>query len=409
MSIPARHVTARLFATVAFLVAAAGCGSSDTAGLTDSTTIKAPGELTVVGAGVRTLGGVYTAEVAVLGTTAYTSTWSFNSSSPGRKIHIWNVAGDNPVLVDSIDVGSPVTTTGDVQVSDDGKLLMVATEYYGQVILYDLANPRKPVEISRLRTPDMVTGVHTAKFGRVNGVLYAFLAIDETISFPSRTVILDLSDPRVPKQVYVRIAQTSFVHDTFLRDGVLFLAHWSDGLIILDVGGGGKGGTITAPVEISRVYTVGLKVHNVWWLKDPVTGVKRFAIVGEEGPGAIGSGSSGDVHVVDLADIGAPREVAFYHVPGAGTHNFAVDEANGVLYAAYYNGGVQTIDVRGDLSSCTAAAKDAQGRCDLGVAQRTLPSGLFTMGTYIWGVNLSGGSLYASDMKGKLWKLKPYK
>ncbi len=39
-------------------------------------------------------------------------------------------------------------------------------------------------------------------------------------------------------------------------------------------------------------------------------------------------------------------------VPGAGAHHFSVDEQNGILYAAYYNGGVRALDVRGDLGTC---------------------------------------------------------
>ena len=37
-------------------------------------------------------------------------------------------------------------TLGDIQVSDDGKLLVVATERAnGSIVIYDLTNPLKPV------------------------------------------------------------------------------------------------------------------------------------------------------------------------------------------------------------------------------------------------------------------------
>jgi hypothetical protein len=147
-------------------------------------------------------------------------------------------------------------------------------------------------------------------------------------------------------------------------------------------------------------------VHNVWWYRDGATGAKRFLFVGQEGPGSIGTSSAGDVHVVDVSDIAAPREVAFYHVAGAGTHNFSVDEANGVLYAAYYNAGVRAIDVRGDLAACTASQRSADGRCDLGAMGRELATGLVEQSAYVWGVKLDGGYVYASDMLNGLWKLK---
>jgi hypothetical protein len=107
-----------------------------------------------------------------------------------------------------------------------------------------------------------------------------------------------------------------------------------------------------------------------------------------------------------------PREVAFYHVDGAGTHNFSVDEANGVLYAAYYNGGVRAIDVRGDLGSCTASqqvfdAGSGVTRCDLKAMGRELGVGLAELnrGVYVWGVQYLNGNVYASDMINGIWKL----
>ena len=74
----------------------------------------------------------------------------------------------------------------------------------------------------------------------------------------------------------------------------------------------------------------------------------------------IGNSSAGDVHIVDVGDLSTPsswREVAVFRVPNAGTHNFVVDEARGILYAAYYDGGVRALDVRGDLGSCTDAQR----------------------------------------------------
>jgi hypothetical protein len=95
------------------------------------------------------------------------------------------------------------------------------------------------------------------------------------------------------------------------------------------------------------------------------------------------------------------------HLPGAGTHNFSVDETRGILYAAYYNGGVRAIDVSGDLSSCDAASKSG-GRCDLGKMGREIASGPNGIGpVYVWGVQLAGGRVYASDMLNGIWKLAP--
>lgn len=390
-------------------LALAACGKSD-GGVSPSPLPSPPpalppsaASLSILGKGA--IGGRYTAEVAVRGTVAYTSTWGSRGGNVGNVIYIWDVAASAPRLVDSL-VVEGATTTGDVQVSDDGRLLVVATERQnGSIAVYDLAVPASPRLLARFSSQDTFNGVHTAKVARVNGTLYAFLSIDPS---PSRLVIVDLSNPAAPRQVLSQVMGTPFVHDVFVRDGLLFTALWNDGLTIWDIGGGGKGGTVSRLVQLGTVGTVGGEVHNVWWLHDPTTGAKRYALVGQEGPGSIGSRSAGDLHVVDVADLANPREVAFYRVPGAGTHNFAVDEARGVLYAAYYNAGVRALDVRGDLGACTAAQKASDGRCDLALMGRQLAVGLTDQSpVYVWGVAYSGAFVYASDMLNGLWKLAP--
>ena len=384
-----------------------------------STFATAPAELDVATATtMQTLGGCaprsrYTAEIAVRGTIAYTTTWS-RRVAVGNVIYVWDVSGNTPGLIDSVTVGSGINTLGDVAVSDDGKLLVVATEYQpGAIVVYDLADPRHPRELSRFTNDLTNPGVHTAELGRVNGTLYAFLAVDPSSASkppaPARIVIVDLSKPASPQQVYTKVAGAPFLHDTFLRDGLLFVALWNDGIEIWDLGGAGNGSP-AAPRVIGGVKTVGGEVHNIWWYHD-ASGAKQYAFVGEEGPGAIGSSSVGDIHVVDVSNMASPKEVAFYHVANAGTHNFSVDEANGILYAAYYNGGVRAIDVRGDLGTCAVAQQVTVGgitRCDLAAMGRELGVGLLDQKgpVYVWGVQFLNGFVYASDMLNGIWKLK---
>ncbi|MEP6989633.1 MAG: hypothetical protein ABJA80_01795 [bacterium] len=351
------------------------------------------------------------AELAVRGSTAYSTTWG-NSTSTSA-FYIWDVSANTPILVDSVIVDG-ARTLGDVAVSDDRATLVVATESAGSLATYSLADPRKPVLLGRFAPTHVTAGVHTAEIGRVNGTLYGFLAIDPGGGQPARLVIVNLSSPAYPQEIYTITIGNPYVHDTFVRDGILFLALWNDGVAIWDIGGGGKGGTPAAPVELGRVRTVNGRVHNIWWLKDPVTGIAQYAFVGEEGPGSIGVSSIGDVHVIDVGSMNAPREVAFYNVTGAGTHNFSVDEANGILYAAYYNGGVRALDVRGDLGTCTDAQRSLPTNstvplCDLRKMGRELGIGLLDQGNqvYVWGVQYQSGAVYASDMINGVWKLRP--
>jgi hypothetical protein len=331
-------------------------------------------------------------------------------------VAVWRVTGAQPVLIDSAIV-SGASTLGDVAVTDDGKWLVVATERInGSLVIFDLTAPGHPRQVARLATPETYNGVHTAEVGRVAGHLYAFLAIDALSGAPtpeSKIVIVDLSDPTNPRQVFVKSVPSTapFVHDSFLRDGLLFVALWNAGIEIWDLGGGGQGGTPSAPVVIGSVATLGGDAHNIWWLHDAVSGA-RYAFVGEESaPAQLGVSSAGDIHVLDVSDLTHPREVAFYHVPGAGTHNFSVDETNGILYAAYYNAGVRALDVRGDLETCTASQQVVTGtlvRCDLAAMGREVGRGLAsgTPPVYVWGVQYVGGQLYASDMLNGLWKLQ---
>jgi hypothetical protein len=349
----------------------------------------------------------YTAELSVRGNTAYTSTWGLRAGVRGNAILIWDVSGAAPVLVDSVIVEPSISTTGDVAVSDDGSLLVVATEQSpGHIVVYDLSDPRDPREVSRFTTTGG-GGVHTAEIGRVDGRLYAVLAANAGATRPARVIVVDLSVPSSPQEVFSANLSPGFMHDALLRDGLLFLALWDQGLAIWDVGGAGRGGSPSNPVPISCIGTVSGSVHNAWWFRDPAAISSRYVFVGEEGPANLFTVTTGDIHVVDISDIDNPREVAFYSVQGAGTHNFWMDEARGVLYAAYYNAGVRALNVRGDLGACASAHRAPDGRCDLGLMGRELATGL-TGGqpVAVWGVQYAGGFVYASDMLAGLWKLE---
>jgi len=346
----------------------------------------------------------YTAEVAARDDWAYTSTWSARGAIQGNAIKIWDVSGNTPLLVDSLIVEN-AATLGDVQISDDGSLLVVATERNnGSIVIYDRStDPRRPVRLSRhMSDATRNTGVHTVKLGRVNGRHYAFLSVNPG---PPRLVVVDITDPANPVEVLVKVMGVPFIHDVFVRDGLLFTALWNGGLTIWDIGGGGNEGADPAnPILIGNVQTVNGAVHNVWWYHAP-DGSKRYAFVGEEGPGSLGASSTGDVHVVDVSDMAQPHEVAFFHVPGAGAHNFVMDEEAGVLYAAFYNGGVRALDVRGDLSDCEPNQRNGD-RCNLGLMDRQVGVGLHNRGVIsIWGVAKVGDVIYASDMLTGLFAL----
>jgi hypothetical protein len=366
-----------------------------------------PVALPVIGRGTVTERA--TTEVWAHGNYAYTATGARSGSGGtilGNCIKIWNVSSDVPVLVDSVIVAD-ASKLSDIQVSDDGRLLVVSTEFApGSILVYSLTDPARPALLSRFNNANTNTGVHTVEVARVNGILHAFLSTDAQGVTPSNLVIADLSDPANPRQVFARGMGAPFIHDVVVRDGILFTMLWNSGVEVFDIGGGNRGGSTASPVSMGLINTRGGRVHNGWWYHDP-SGSKRYLFVGEEGPSLSGTNSSGDIHVVDITDLGLPREVAFYSVANAGTHNFSVDEERGILYAAYYNGGVRAIDIRGDLSACAPAEHSPDGRCDLVKMKRERGIGLLNAGIspFVWGVHLMNRRLYVSDMFTGLWVL----
>lgn len=395
-------------APLIIMLALVGVACGDHPDGPDPTLITTPVDLVALGRGV--VPDRFTAELWVNGATGYTTTWGTRTvngvQARGDAVKIWDISTSLPILVDSLIVPG-ATTLGDVQATPDGKYLVVATESAGSIVIYDLADPRRPVLITRFTNSDIANGVHTSEVQAVEGRVYAFLCIDPRGGEPARLVIVDITDAAQPSMVFSKVMGSPFVHDVFVRDGILMTALWDDGIAIFDIGGGSHGGSPSNPVQLGAVSTVDGNAHNIFWYRDPETGSKRYAFVGEEGPGAIPSASAGDIHVIDVSDMTNPREVAFYDVPGAGVHNFSADESRGILYAAFYNGGVRGLDIRGDLGGCPVSQKGSFGRCDLRLMQREVARGLtgIDLPVYVWGVQFTNERVYASDMLNGLWTL----
>jgi len=371
----------------ALLLWLAGCGGSDSGG----PSVPPSGDLVVLGGG-NNVPERYTSDLWVHGDYAYSGTWGFRSAQ-GDALKVWHLdAAGVPSLVDSI-VTAGIGTVSDVEVSSDGTLLVFSGENGGNagLYLYSLADPAHPTFIAKYL---VATGLHTATFGYIGGKRYIFAAKDPGSPALMIFEIAPAAATPITLVSTVPVPANYGHHDTFVRDGIAFVCAWNTGVLIYDVGDGARGGSPASPQLISALVTGGGEVHNAWWFHNPVTGEKKYLFIGQEGKGTIGSVSSGDIHVVDVSNLASPHEVASYHLAGAGTHNFWMDEPHQVLYAAYYNGGVVALDVSGTLSGNLSTREIA----------RTTPGG--SGNTYIWGVMLANGRLYASDMLSGLWELK---
>jgi hypothetical protein len=362
--------------------------------------------------GLRVTGGGnnvpdrFSSDLWIHGDYAYTGTWGTREGNVGNVLNVWSLAtGGNPAFVRSVAVPN-IGTVSDVQVSEDGQLLVLSGERgpAGGIYLYDLTDPANPSFITSALVGR--AGVHTVTLADINGRRFAFASRNpgpssEPVDDPA-LLIYDVTDPAAPGLVATRTypERDYSIHDTFVRDGIAFAFVWDNpGLVIYDVGNGLSGGTPENPVELSRLITsdngicCGPSMHNGWWFHNPVSGERRYLFVGQEGRSLTGSSSSGDIHVVDVSDLRNPVEVAFFHMDGAGTHNFWMDEERQILYAAYYNGGVVALDVSGTL----------EGNLNSRLLSQVRPGG--GGNTYTWGVQLANGFLYAIDMLSGLWQL----
>jgi hypothetical protein len=207
--------------------------------------------------------------------------------------------------------------------------------------------------------------------------------------------IVDISDPNNPTEAAQFMGGASFLHDVYVRDGLAFLSHWNDGLVIVDVGNGIASGSPSSPTEVSRIATIGGQTHNAWYW--PAAG---YVFVGEEDFGA-----PGILHVVDVRDLRQPQEVATYAVPGGPPHNFWLDEAGGVLYAAWYGQGLRGVDVSGELlGRLELQGRDIASSLYGGSGACPSATGSFTC---TWAPQLEAGLVFVSDMNTGLTVLRP--
>lgn len=337
-------------------------------------------------------------DVWVHGDYAYSGTSSGECESPpcssmSGSLIVWRLKESGlPELVDSIPLPGP--KTNDVKVSPGGGYLVVSQEgdeATNGIVVLDLADPATPTILTHF-TDDLEHGVHNLWLEAIDGTDYAFLAARGGDTGDGLR-IMDFSDPASPRQVATYSGGSSQVHDVYVRDGLAFVSHWDDGLVIVDVGNGIAGGSPAEPVGVSSLVMEGGNTHNAWYWPEA-----DLVFVGEERKATFSSDTAdvGQLHVVDVSDLTDPREIAFHHIPGSTPHNFWVDEERELLYAAWYSRGVRVLDVSGTLSG------DLSGR-EIGFAEPSGSTGLAS----IWAPQLHGGTLYLSDIFHGLWALRP--
>ena len=308
-----------------------------------------------------------------------------------------------PVLTDSQAFDARVVN--DVKVSADGQWLVAtregASDRRNGILVFSLSDPAHPELVSEY-TETLTSGVHNVFW--VGSLVYC--VNDGTGDMH----IIDVSDAASPREVgrWGLPVEGRSLHDVWVQEGVAYLSYLGDGLVILDVGGAGQGGTPEEPVLVSRIFYPGGPTHSAFRYGDYVfAGDEDFSLQGTV-PSAIGNDPRGPIHVVDVSDLERPRYVGRYEVPEAGAHNFWVDPEAGVLYVGYYQGGIRVVDVTGELRGelyrqgreiayFLPAATPAEAK----LPYQPMVWGVFPMFENGW--QPTGEVLYATDYNSGLW------
>lgn len=336
--------------------------------------------------------------------------------------------GDVLYAIDITDPAKPFVTdsivantrrVNDVMTTPDGKFLVFtregAADRKNGVVFASLEDPRHPKPISEF-TEGVTAGVHSSfiykdpKYGQ-----HVFLTNDGTGALH----ILNIDDPYKPREVAQwktenRPDAGRTLHDIDVQDGLLYGSWWNDGLVILDVGNGIKGGSPSNPVMVAQ-YKYDLNAlyrgveadggpgfirgtHTAWRHKNYVfIADEVFPASGVKGAKDAAAGRAyGRLQVIDVSDLEQPKSVAWYEPEYGGVHN--VWAAGDSLYIGAYNAGFRVFDVSGELRGDLRA----QGR-EIGHLNTADMDGRTRNTAMTWGVVVRDGLAYVNDMNNGLW------
>jgi len=316
-------------------------------------------------------------------------------------VYWWDVTDPaSPVLTDSLVVDA--RTTNDVKVSEDGTICVISREGASNrrngIVIVDCSDPRS-IEVISTYDDQLTGGVH-------NLFIYEdhVYAVNNGVRFD----VINIEDPASPRRVgrFELDTPGHRIHDIWIVDGVAYTSNWGDGVAVIDVGGGGRGGSPSNPVEMARFADIGGATHAAFPYLSP-TG--RFYIfmgdeIGRPGfdgqtPGRTPQFMAGYIHIVDFTDPENPDEVARYEIPEAGSHNMWIEDDR--LYAAFYNGGLRVGDISGDLKGNLYH----QGR-EIAVYKCYDPDGGVANAPFTWGPQLHKGNLFFAEYFSGLWSVK---
>ena len=327
-----------------------------------------------------------------------------------------------PRITDSVVVDARLIN--DLMTTADGKYGVATREGASSrrngIVILSFEDPAHPKQIAEY-TETVTGGVHsTYVYTQPKYGTHVYLTDDATGSMR----VIDLNDPLHPKEVArwqtPRSDAGRFLHDVDIADGLAYLSYWNDGLVILDIGNGIKGGSPTNPQLVSQ-YTYDLNdlyrnveaeggpgyirgTHTAWRRRDG-----KYVFVGDEVfstkpqgiliPGDPLGKANGRLHVIDVSDILHPREVAYFEPPDGGSHNVWV--AGDTLYMGDYQGGLRVLDISGDLKGDLLAEDREIAHVHTGDAKGFVPNAAMA-----WGAFYLNGTVWVNDVFSGLWAVR---
>jgi len=326
--------------------------------------------------------------------------------------YIWDVTDPgNLVIIDTVHVDA--RTVNDVKISEDGRIAVISREGASNrrngIVVLDVSEPQVGVRILSRYDDELTGGVHNIYLH--DNHVYA-------LSAGQRYDIINIEDPTKPHRVggFALDNPDRSIHDIVVKDGIAYSANWNDGVVVVDVGGGGQGGSPTNPVKMgSHAFPTGWN-HAIYPYKSVSTG-KFYIFAGDEAArtgrfspkSEIGTGTPGYegesarwrgwIHILSWDPGGEPEIVARYEVPEAGSHNIWIEDD--IMYVGFYNGGLRVVDVSGELMGNLYR----QGR-EIARFLPFDPEGFVPNSPQVWGAQPHKGVIFFSDYNSGLWVVR---
>lgn len=348
----------------------------------------------------------------------------------GRNLYLGTGrGGDRMYAIDVSDPTRPFVTdsllantrrVNDVMTTPDGRFLVHTRENAADrrngIVIAELSDPAHPRVIAEF-TEGVTAGVHSAFIYRQEPYgTHVYLTNNGTGAMH----VVDINDPYNPREVGRWRAPGPMaggsLHDIDVQDGLAYLSNWNEGLIILDVGNGIKGGSPRDPRFVSKYkYDLGDVYRQVEAAGGPgyIRGThtawrhRNYVFIADEvfpasnvqgARDAAASRAYGRLQVLDVSDIERPKSVAWYEPEFGGVHNVWV--AGDTLYMGAYNAGFRAFDISGELMGDLRAQQREMVHVNI-ADMDAHESGRNTAMT--WGVVVRDGLAYVNDIHSGLW------